>query len=170
MDPFSMITTGISLFEGIFSAGNVRDQARTGISQIDKEMSQIRNQRKELEKFHDSRRGMLNDEYGHSVERTIDKIDLDLGDMNREADRASAGSGFAKSGTIDNRKRLTSQRRREGYFADRTSLFDKMQNDMLRGDTERDKDLGAMDQRLEGLGNQREVLDQQSNTKFLGIF
>jgi hypothetical protein len=170
MDPFSIAMTGVSLLEGVFSAGAVRDQANLGISQIDDEMKTLRKQRGELEKFYDAKRGMLTDEYGNQVDRVVDRIDTDMGEINFESDRAEAASGFAKSGTIDRRRRLTSQRRREQYYHERQSMFDTLQTSLLRGDVEREKDIGSVDARIGALDNQRDVLKQQSETKYLGIF
>ncbi len=170
MDPFSIAMFGVSMFEGIFGASDTRDQARLGMENIDKEMGSLRKQKEELGQYYDSRRGMLTDQYGNVVKSVVDKIDFELGEVNREADRAAGASGFAKSGTIENRKRLTSQRRREEYFSTRTSLFDRYQEDLLNQDVQKSKDLGSIDSRMNSLQYERDVLDEQSNSKFLGIF
>jgi hypothetical protein len=169
-DIFGIAMGGVSLLEGIFSASDKRDQANLGISQVDKEMKLLRSQRGELEKFHDAKRGMLTDQYGNQVDRVVDKIGDDMSDINFESDRQHAKSGLAKSGTIDRRKRLTSQRRREGYYHERQSMFDEMQDDLLRGDVEREGGLASIDARMGGLDAQRDILKQQADTKFLGIF
>lgn len=170
MDPFSIASFGLSLFEGIASAGGNRDMARAGIESVDKEMNSLRQERKRLEEFHTAKRGMLTDEYGNIVKRAVNEIDTTIGELNQESSRAEGNAGFAYSGTIANRKKLTTQRANESYIHQRQSVFDRFQEDLLNSDVEREDALGSIDTRIGTLKDQRKILEEQSNTKFLGIF
>jgi len=170
MDPFSIASFGLTLFEGIFSAGGQRDQARAGIDSVDREMIALRQERDRLEEFHTAKRGMLTDEYGNIVKKAVDEIDTTIGDINQETSRQEANAGFAYSGTIANRKKLTTNRSREDYIHQRQTVFDRFQEDLLNSDVERENSLGAVDTRIGTLKDQRKILEEQSNSRFLGIF
>ena len=164
------LSIGASLWEGISSAGDQREQANAQKESILREMKLLREQKDQLRSQYGIKRGYVTDQYGNRVETLLDKVSQQML-QTREATRDSvARSGLSYSGTIERKKDISTRALRNVNQIGQKGLHLDFESSMFDIATAETRDIGQLDIQLSQLEGQYKAADAASREKFLGLF
>jgi len=161
---------GLSLWEGISSAGDEREQAERSAESIKKEMELLRKQKDELSYMYRLKGENIRDKYSNQATTLLDRVQSNLLKTEEAKRESAARTGLQYSGTIERRADIEASIPRRTGVRQQKSLLDQFQGSMLDLNTNRTREMGNIDQRLAGLEGQLEAMEAAADTKFLGIF
>jgi len=172
--PFGFIAAGIglglSLLEGASGASQQRDLAQRTQQSILEEMDLLRGQRSKLEELYKQKQTLTTDTYGNKVQNLVDLVGVDLENATMQGQQMTGQTGLAYSGTVTGNVNRRKREQFSEFKGTSQTLYSKYREDLLDIQASKERELGDIETRLAGLRGQYDIAEQQSKTKFLGLF
>lgn len=164
------IMAGVSIAEGIFGASSKRKAARANMESIDKQLDILNQTKTSLGKAFESEKGFVTDRYGNVVSSLISDVGLSMEGLNANMDRAVSRSNLAFSGNISDRFSLANRELTNKFQSGMETQKFNFQNTILDITKQYQSNIADLNAQREQLLGERKVYEQQSKSRFLGIF
>ena len=167
---------------GEFSAN--KKKAQMTERQLERQMAMYGQQRDQLAKAYEYKRGLIGDIYGKRIEETKDLFGTEIKGfqlgketLNKDIENKKAATGFAYSGTVEEMGESATEKfdlnvveQRQRFASNLSQLKDTLSSAQFQNTMERDQVLSNIDITIEGLRGQEAAAHSASKEKYLGIF
>jgi hypothetical protein len=161
---------GLSLWEGITSAGSNREQAEYQAESIRKEMEMLRKQKDELSYMYRTKGGQVRDQFSNKMGTLLDRVSQNVLQTEESKRDSVARTGLSYSGTIERKADIQTSGQRQSNIRGQQGLLGGFKSNMLDLSMAETREIGQIDMRLASLEGQYKAAEAASEEKFLGIF
>ena len=160
---------GLSLWEGISSAGDSREQAEYQAESIRKEMELLTKQKDELSYMYKIKGENVRDQFGNKMGTLLDRVSQNVLQTEEAKRDTVAKTGLQYSGTVERKADIQTSGQRRSNVKGQQGLLSGFESNMLDLTMAQTREQGQIDQRLAGLEGQLKAADAASENYFLGI-
>jgi len=184
IDPLSIAMFAGDLIGGYGSFSANKDKAQKTERMLERQIAMYGQQREDLAKAYEYKKGLIGDIYGRRIDETKDlfgtKIkgfQLGKETLNKDIENKKAATGFAYSGTVDEMGESATEKfdlnvgeQRQQFASNLSQLKDTLSSAQFQNTMERDQVLSNIDITIEGLIGQEKAAHSATKERYLGIF
>jgi len=145
---------GLSLWEGITSSSDEKEQAEINAESIRKEMELLRKQKEELGSMYDIKGGQVRDQFGNRMGSMLDRISQNVLQTEEVKRDSVARTGLSYSGTVERKADIQTSGQRKSNIRGQQGLLGDFKSNMMDLSMAEKREVGQIDIRLGSLEGQ----------------